>query len=229
MGYSQDKNPAVSFQEFYAMYKDYASSHSDKPNKGKGSAPASGTLNAKETALAEKGWNALDTSKDGFVQNKEFSSKFQTVLQRMQNEGKGSKELLGQLNEYFKYFAGKDGKLSHVEYLRMMEIMKSKAGADTFDKFLDTLTTANCGQLKDCYKCVSAGPSCSWMPNPTKNPGFSFVIVQPQKTDGRCVESKTASLLGSLLLRGAPMYSNSYTTRMQCGKKYDPQAHAMHN
>lgn len=216
--YSQDKNPNVSFQEFYTMYKDYEESTSDKPNQGKGDAPSSGTLKEKETNLAEKAWSDLDKSKDGFVQNSEFSAKFRTIVQTMESQGKGSKELLGYLKTYFSYFAGKDGKLSHVEFLKMMEVMKSKVGEKVFDQFLDTLTASNCGQLKDCYKCVSADLACAWVPAPSKG------RTRGSKKDGTCVESKTASFTGSMLLRGAPV-SSPLTSRSQCGMKYDAQPH----
>lgn len=219
--YDQDKKPTISFQEFYAMYKDYAQSISDKPNKGKGDAGKAGTLNDREATLAEKGWNALDTSKDGYVENREFSAKYKTIVDRMKREGKGSKELLGNLDDYFTYFAGKDGKLSHVEYLKMMEVMKEKTGQATFDQFLDTLTTNNCGQLRDCYKCVAADMACAWLPKSTS----SIRYRTPRKTDGKCVEAKTAKLLGAVLLRGAPVSSGSYTTQSQCGKAYDPRPH----
>ena len=91
--------------------------------------------------------------------------------------------------------------------------------ASTFDQFLDTLTSKDCGQLKDCYKCVSADLACAWVPRPQKK-------GRSKKTSGTCVESKTASFLDSAMLRGAPMSSSpSYTSRSQCGKKYDPQPH----
>ena len=45
-------------------------------------------------------------------------------------------------------------------------------------------------------------------------------------TDGRCIESKTASFLGSVMLRGAPAHpSASYSTRSQCGNAYDARPH----
>merc|ERR1712037_534354 len=124
------------------MYKDYEKSNSEDVNNGKGSVDEKGTLTDKESGLAEKAWNAMDTSKDGFIENHEFSSFFQGVVENMGKKGKEKKELRSQLKEYFKYFAGKDGKLSHVEYLRMMEVLKSKAGTEDFDKFLDALPIA---------------------------------------------------------------------------------------
>lgn len=220
--YSQDKNPNISFSEFYQMYKDYEHDNSDNPTQGKGTVDDKGTLNGKETSVVEKAWNGLDTSRDGYVQNSEFSRKYRAIVSTMNKDGKGTQTLLKQLDDYFKYFAGKDGKLSHVEYLKMMEVMKSKVGGKTFDQFLVALTKKNCGQLHDCYKCVSADLACAWMPVPKQNGG---AYRTPRKTDGACIPSKMASFLGSQLLRGAPVTAGSLTTVSQCGKKYDAQPH----
>lgn len=215
--YGQDKDPNVSFSEFYAMYKDYVAHNSEDPTKG-GGVPTDGTLNEKESSLAEKAWNGLDTSGDGFVDNKEFTKKFEDILTRMKKQGTSSSNLIEQLHQYFTYFAGKDGKLSHTEYLKMMEMMKHKVGPPTFDQFLDTLTMQDCSQLHDCYKCVAADMSCAWIPNGSQR--FA------QKTAGTCIESKQSALLDSIMLRGAPVgSSNSYTTTSQCGKAYDPMPH----
>jgi len=213
--YSKDKDPKVSFQEFFAMYKDYEKSNSEDVNNGKGSVDEKGTLTDKESGLAEKAWNAMDTSKDGFIENHEFSSFFQGVVENMGKKGKEKKELRSQLKEYFKYFAGKDGKLSHVEYLRMMEVLKSKAGTEDFDKFLDALTASNCSELWDCYRCTAAKLNCAWVP----------AFVGGEDYDGRCVEQKAMRFFQSQLLRGAGLPGgNSFTKLSECGKKYDRPA-----
>lgn len=214
--YSKDTDPHVSFQEFFAMYKDYEKSTNEDVNDGKGEPDEKGTLTDKESGLAEKGWNALDTSKDGFVQNKEFSAIYQAVLEKMGAEGHDDKkEIRSALKAYFNTFAGKDGKLSHVEYLRMMEVMKAKAGSETFDKFLDALTAANCSELWDCYRCTAAKLNCAWVPQLAG--GFA--------TDGRCVEQKAMRFFKAAMLRGgsAGLPGGQVFTKMtECGLKFDP-------
>lgn len=213
--YSKDKDPKVSFQEFFAMYKDYEKSNSEDVNDGKGAADQKGTLTDKESGVAEKGWNALDTSMDGFVQNKEFSAFFQGVVEKMA-QGKDKKDIKSQLKAYFKFFAGKDGKLSHVEYLKMMEVMKMKVGTETFDKFLDALTAANCSQLWDCYRCTAANLDCAWVP----------AFAGGSDDDGQCVEQKAIRFFQAAMLRGKAglVSGNAFTKQAECGKEYDRPA-----